>query len=177
MASPSDKRPVIRAGFWVVDLTGTGEVRLKQEYDYSSLEQLEGASELIGLFSAELWRSPEGFDAQLGGADLTMRWRACAESAGLATLRQGEGLISLSVLLSGQEADADAATLKSLQLHLVRELHDTGYEPAFDLVYLRERPLVASMNFRAPETAKGRGLFALADRCFAASYFRKLGLA
>ena len=167
----------MRAGFWVVDLTGTGEVRLKQEYDYSSLERLEGAAELIGAFSSELWRSPDGFDVDLGGGELNMRWRACADSAGLATLRQGEELISLSVLLSGQEAEADAATLKALQTHLVRELHDTGYEPAFDLVHLRERPLVATMNFAAPKTAKGRGLFALADRCFGASYFRKLGLA
>ena len=167
----------MRAGFWVVDLTGTGEVRLKQEYDYLSLEQLEGAAELIGQFSSNLWRSPDAFEVNLGGSDLRVRWRACADGAGLATLRQGDELISLSALLSGQEADADAATLKALQSHLVRELHDTGYEPAFDLVHLRERPLVASMNFAAPKTAKGRGLFALADRCFAASYFRKLGLA
>jgi hypothetical protein len=167
----------MRAGFWVIDLTGTGEVQLKQEYDYLSLEQLEGAAEMIGIFSSHLWRSPEGFDVELAGAELNMRWRACADGAGIATLRQGEELISLSALLSGQVADADAATLQALQSHLVRELHDTGYEPAFDLVHLRERPLVASMNFAAPKTAKGRGLFALADRCFAASYFRKLGLA
>jgi hypothetical protein len=167
----------MRAGFWVVDLTGTGEVRLKQEYDYRSLMQLDGAADLIGLFSSQLWRSPDGFDVGLGGGKLNLRWRACAETAGLATLREGGELISLSVLVSGQVADADDATLKSLQSHLVRELHDTGYEPAFDLVDLRERPLVASMNFRAPTTVKGRGLFALADRCFAASYFRKLGLA
>lgn len=167
----------MRAGFWVADLTGTGEVRLKQEYDYSSLEQLDGVSDLIGLFSSELWRTPQGFDVALGGGNLNMRWRACADTAGLATLREGDQLMSLSVLVSGQVADADDATLKSLQSHLVRELHDTGYEPAFDLVHLRERPLVASMNFSAPTTAKGRGLFALADRCFAASYFRKLGLA
>ena len=168
----------MRAGFWVADLTGTGEVRLKQEYDYSSLEQLAGTAELIGLFSSQLWRSPDGFDVALGGgSNLKMRWRACAETAGLATLREGDSLMSLSVLVSGQVADADDATLKSLQSHLVRELHDTGYEPAFDLIHLRERPLVASMNFSAPTSARGRGLFALADRCFAASYFRKLGLA
>ena len=167
----------MRQGFWVVDLTGTGEIQLKQEYDYSTLERLEGAALLIGTFSGELWRSPDAFDLQISGTDLNLRWRACAEHAGFVTLRQGDELISLSVLLAGRGDEADSSIIQPLQLHLVRELHDTGYEAAFDLLSLRERPLLASINVRAPQTAAGRGVFALADRCFAASYFRKLGIA
>src|SRR5687767_9992063 len=64
------------ASFWVVDLTGTGEVRLKQEYEYRLLEPLPGAIDLIGLFSMHLWRSPEEFLVSLpGGGKLNMRWR------------------------------------------------------------------------------------------------------
>jgi hypothetical protein len=163
--------------FWVVDLTGTGEVRLKQEYEYHLLEALPGAADLIAHFSTHLWRSPEEFQVSLPGGHLNMRWRACSETSGFATLRDGDQLVSLSVFLCGREADHGEATLKPLQLHLVRELHDTGYEPAFDLMHLRERPLLASINFRSPDAPMDQMLSALADRCFAASYFRKMGLA
>ena len=163
-------------GFWVVDLTGTGEVRLKQEYQYDILVQLEGAPELIGAYSSHLWRTPEAFELPVS-ASLNMRWRAMSATSGFATLRHAQDLASLSVLLCGRDSDIDAATLKPLQLHLVRELHDTGYEAAFDLMNLAERPLLASMNFRAPTSPADQRLFALADRCLAASYFRKMGLA
>jgi hypothetical protein len=164
--------------FWVVDLTGTGEVRLKQEYEYRLLEPLPGAMDLIGLFSMHLWRSPEEFLVSLpGGGTLNMRWRSVSETSGYATLRDREELVSLSVFLCGREPEDGAATLKPLQLHLVRELHDTGFEPAFDLMNIRERPLLASINFRSPEGVGDQLLSALADRCFAASYFRKQGLA
>ena len=165
-----------RKPFYVVDLTGTGEIRLKETYAYEALERLEGASELIGLFSSLHWRTPDEFDTPLPGGALNLRWRACSQSSGLATLRERDRLISLSILLSGREAEDDLATLKPLQLHLVRELHDTGYEPAFDLMSLTQRPLVASMHFAVPESPEDRRSFALSDRCFAASYFRKMGL-
>ena len=163
--------------FWVVDLTATGEVRLKQEYEYRLLEALPGAMDLITVFSMHVWRTPEEFQVTLPGGHLTMRWRACSGTSGFATLRDRDDLVSLSVFLSGKEADDGAATLKPLQLHLVRELHDTGYEPAFDLMHIRERPLLASINFRSPAALNDQLLSALADRCFAASYFRKMGLA
>lgn len=166
-----------RKDFYVVDLTGTGEMRLNERYEYEVLERIEGASELIGLCSSWLWRTPEEFETPLPGGALNLRWRSCSQSSGLMTLRERDRLISLSVLLSGRGADDDLATIKPLQLHIVRELHDTGYEPAFDLMGLTERPLLASMNFAAPEGPADQRLFALCDRCFAASYFRKLGLA
>jgi hypothetical protein len=166
-----------RKGFQVVDLTGTGEIRLRERYEYETLERIEGASELIGIFSSWLWRAPDAFELPVPGGALNLRWRACSESSGLATLRERERLLRLCVLLSGQGAEDDLATLKPLQLHLVRELHDTGYEPAFDLMSLTERPLLASMSFVAPVQEGDRRLFALCDRCFAASYFRKMGLA
>lgn len=163
--------------FHVVDLTGTGELRLREEYQYETLERIERAADLIGLFSTWLWRSPEAFEIPLPQSALNLRWRACSATSGLATLREADRLISLSLLLSGREAEDDIATLRPLQMHLVRELHDTGYEPAFDLMGLTDRPLLASMNFAVPHDPADRQAFALCDRCFAASYFRKLGLA
>ncbi|MGH7214792.1 MAG: hypothetical protein ACREIT_08510 [Tepidisphaeraceae bacterium] len=166
--------------FVVADLSVTGEVRLKADYRYDLLEQVEGATDLIAPITSVLWRSPEEFELSLPGASqrMRLRWRAVATGAGIATLRgHDDKLLSLSLLVSGQDPSADALTLEAFQSHLVRELHDTGFEPAFDLLQLTERPLVATINFEAPEAPGDRRLFALTDRCLAAAFFRKLGLA
>jgi hypothetical protein len=68
--------------------------------------------------------------------------------------------------------------LQAFQQHLLRELHDTGIEPAFGLLELKQRPLVATINFEQPiHTELDQLAAALADRCFAASYFRYQHLA
>ena len=164
-------------GFWIIDLTATGEVRLKQEYDYAVLEEIPGAIDLIALFSTHLWRDPDEFTASLPGGHLTLRWRSVSETSGIATLWYRKELASLSILLTGTESHGGADTLQPVQNHLLRELHDTGIEPAFDLMHIAERPLSATLNVRAPEERADQLVFALADRCFAASYFRKMGLA
>lgn len=163
----------------VADLNASGELQFKSEYLYSSLEQVPGAAELIGQISGALWRSPEEFQEQFDPQDspLGLRWRSLSESSGIATVRCGPDLISVSVLCSGLSDDADRVTLQTLQDHLLRELRDTGFEPAFALMELPERPLAATINFQSPSLPSGRRLAALADRCFAASYFRFLGLA
>ena len=165
------------AGFWIVDLTGAGEIRLKQEYEYSLLEEIPGAVELMTRFSTQLWRNPDEFVVPLPGGRLTMRWRACSDTSGIATLRDGDDPASLTVLLCGREDHAGADTLQPVQNHLVRELHGTPHEPAFDLMHIPDRPLSATLNLRAPRDPTDQLIFALADRCFAASYFRKMGLA
>ena len=65
----------------------------------------------------------------------------------------------------------------AFQRHLLLGLHDTGYEPAFALMDLSERPLVATINFAVPHPPADRIVLALADRCFGAAYFRYHGLA
>jgi hypothetical protein len=95
-------------------------------------------------------------------------WRPCGAA---------KELISVSVLCSGISEEADRVTLQTLQDHILRELRDTGFEPAFALMELAERPLAATINFQSPPQQADRRLAALADRCFAASYFRFLGLA
>ena len=47
----------------------SGELELKAEYQYESLEQIPGAAELIGEFSGALWRSPNELTS-------CCRWRA-----------------------------------------------------------------------------------------------------
>ena len=165
--------------FCVADLSARGELQLKAQYRYADLEQIPGASELIGYFSGQLWRSPAEFEGALPIDDttLTFRWRSASPTSGIATLRTNGRLAAVSLLASGVSESTDHLTLETFQLHLLRELHDTGFEPAFALVELSERPLSATFNFQSPEGQVDRVVAALADRCFAASYFRYQGLA
>jgi hypothetical protein len=160
--------------FLVADLNASGELQLKSEYQYGALEQVPGAAELIGHFSGALWREPEEFEEGLEaeGSHLRLRWRSLSQSSGIATLRSGGSLVSVSLLCSGISEEADQVTLNALQAHLLRELRDTGFEPAFGLMQLSERPLSVTVNFQSPAEPLDRQLAALADRCFAASYFR-----
>jgi hypothetical protein len=64
-----------------------------------------------------------------------------------------------------------------VQNRLVDELRDTGFEPGFDLIGLKERPLLASFDCAPHVAPPQRVVLALADRCFAAAYFRRLALA
>ena len=133
---------------------------------------------MIGRFSGAIWRSPDEFEEPLGaGSSLRLRWWSSSDSSGIATLRSNDQLISLTLVCSGISEDQDRITLQAFQMHLLRELHDTGFEPAFALMHLEERPLAATINFQTPADVVDQHRAALADRCFAASYFRKLGLA
>jgi len=165
--------------FVVADLNVRGELQLQAEYQVDQLQQIPGAVELIADFTSNVWRSPEEFELRLPQAQtkLDFRWRASAPTAGVATLRSDGELASLSLLACGLDEDADRITLEAFQRHLLREWRDTGFEPAFGLMDLKQRPLVATINFRSPDNPKDQLLTALADRCFAAAYFRYKGLA
>ena len=164
--------------FMVADLNASGDLQLKGEYQYATLEQVPGAAGLIGQLSGALWARPDEFHEPFDAVDtcLSLRWRSVSSGSGIATVRSGDDLVSVSVLCSGISEDADRVTLQTLQVHLLRELRDTGYEPAFGLMELSERPLAATINFKSPSEPADQRLAALADRCFAASYFRFLGL-
>jgi hypothetical protein len=154
-------------------------LELLAEYRYAHLEQVPGAAELIGHFSGSLWRSPEEFEGPLPveGSHLGFRWRSSSETAGVATLRDGADLISLSLLACGVDPERDTITLKAFQRHLLEELRDTGFEPAFALMDLKVRPLSATINFQSPTARVDQVVAALADRSFAAAYFRYHALA
>ena len=160
--------------FFVADFNSRGELRSKSPYTYEDLQYIAGADELITHFSASLWRSPDEFETPVpdGRDALTLRWRASAPTAGIATLRCHGELSSLSLLATGLNVDADRLTLEAFQRHQLRELHDSGIEPAFHLMDLTDRPLVATINFFDPADPALHPTAALLDRCFAASYFR-----
>jgi hypothetical protein len=165
--------------FYIADVNATGELRALAEYRYEQLEQIPGASDLIGTLSGAVWRSPAEFEVRLHDErpHLLFRWRSSAATAGVATIWDRQTLASVSLASSGLDDDADRITLDAYQRHLLHELRDTGYEPAFSLVHLRERPLLATIGFAAPADPVDRILVALADRCFAAAFFRYLSLA
>jgi hypothetical protein len=168
--------------FHVADLSRTGDLVALETYGYAELEQVPGASELIVHFATNLYRSPEEFQVDLprelpSHRQWTYRWRASAPTAGIATLRHQAQLASLGLLASGLNSEADQITLGTFQQHLVQELRDTGFEPAFDLMQIAKRPLVVSIPFLEPAEAAEQMIVALADRCFAAAYFRYMNLA
>src|SRR4051794_24456676 len=134
-----------RGSFVMADLDARGDLQLRADYRYDALTQIPVAPELIGDLSGLLWRSPEEFEQPnlAGIPGLTFRWRASSPSAGIATVRFEDRLVSLSLLVCGQSLDQDALTLQAFQTHLLRELHDTGIEPSFDLLSLHDRPLAA----------------------------------
>src|SRR5208282_2688051 len=158
-------------GFTAVDSSPQCEVRLTAHYEYPLLEKIPGAGELITHLATHIWRSPEEFETPLHqGCQLFLRWRASSKTAGIATVRNARRALSLSLIASGLDADADHITLDAFQRHVVRELHDTGYEPSFDLIELKQRPLLATIGLFVPTEESDRWAFALADRCFAAAY-------
>ncbi|HET6251959.1 MAG TPA: hypothetical protein VFE47_30015 [Tepidisphaeraceae bacterium] len=160
--------------FFVADLNSRGELRDKAEYTYHALETIPGADDLIAHCSGNLWRAPDEFETMIPASrsGLMLRWCASCPTAGIATLRFKSDLLSLSLLASGLDPDADRITLLAFQQHQLRELRDTGVEPAFHLMDIPERPLVATINFQDPDDPALRAAAALVDRCFAASYFR-----
>ncbi len=168
-----------RRVFFVADLNTTGELRQVAEYDYPTLERIPGASELIGSCSGSIWKSPDEAQFVLSDQHGTwLRWRATAAGTGIATIRRAAGdLVSLSLLASGLSLEAENTTFTVFQQHLVRELRQTPFEPAFDLLQLKQRPLLATMTFTSGAGQAEQMIEALADRAFAAAYFRYLQLA
>src|SRR5690349_11489846 len=95
--------------FLVADLNAKGELQLQEMYSYALLERIPGASELIARLSGALWREPSMFEIPLTDAParIMLRWAATADSAGIATIRQDQALMSLSLLACGMDSDAD----------------------------------------------------------------------
>ena len=164
--------------FHVADLRTTGEIRALEEYDYQTLEKVPGCTGLIARLSGQLYQSPTGFEIALAEGDeaVTLRWNATSPSSGIVTTKGTNNLLSLSILAAGISGDADRITLQAVQSRITRELHDSGIEPGFGFLNLPMRPLVATLTLRDPRTATNQLMVALADRCFAASYFRYLNL-
>jgi hypothetical protein len=167
--------------FHVADLSPQGDVLLEADYGYEQLERLPFAWDAIVRCATSLWRSPDEFELSFSagegpGGILPLRWRNCATGAGILTIRSNGGIASLSLLASGIDPDGDRITLGAFQSHLVHALHDTGTEPAFSLMTLSHRPLLATVLLLPPQTDSARLAAAVLDRCFAAAFFRYHGL-
>src|SRR5688572_13474843 len=97
--------------FSVADFDASGSLLLQEQYSYALLERIPGTVAIIAQLSGALYRSPDEFEVRLDGSKLNLRWAATSESSGIATMRLGDELSSLSLLLTGQNVDADALTL------------------------------------------------------------------
>src|SRR5580658_4252856 len=159
--------------FFVADLNPLGELREITEYDTSSLERISCAAALIRLCSKELAKNSDTFETPITPNGKTaLRWRATGQGTGVLTVRSADGeLVSVSVLAATEQTDA--ATFMVLQQHLVRQLRQTRFEPAFDLMQIKQRPVLATITFTCPDEPDERMARALADRAFAAAYFRQ----
>jgi hypothetical protein len=164
--------------FTIADLNARGDLQLKAEYRYADLEQVPGRRSSSGSSpgssgsrpTSSRRRSRSTDDALVPLAVVVPEFRHRDPARGR---RAGGG----ELLASGVNENTDTVTLETFQRHLLRELHDTGFEPAFALVQLTERPLSATFNFKSPDAHVDRLVAALADRCFAAAFFRFQGLA
>jgi hypothetical protein len=163
----------------VADLRPQGDVFLEADYCYEDLDRLPFAWDAIVRCSTAIWRTPDEFELIVpldDGDALHLRWRNCAQGAGILTIRHADQIASLSLLASGIDAEGDNLTLAAFQTHLVQALHDTGSEPSFSLMSLSQRPLLATVLLLPPQSAAGRLGAAIVDRCFAAAFFRYQGL-
>src|SRR4051812_38913815 len=160
--------------FYVADLTVQGEVRAVAAYGYDQLEQIPGEAELIVHLATHLYREPAGFETTLphGRTHMAFRFVATADTAGICTIRSRKELASVALLATGVNPEADHITFDAFQKHLLRELHGTPFEAGFGLMEVQQRPLVAAMTFIEPDDKVDQLVLALADRCFAAAYFR-----
>ena len=160
--------------FHVADLNALGELRQLTEYDSASLEAIPLASELISRCWQELSQNSDTFESPMcDDGKTSIRWRTTGKGAGILTVRNQAGdPVSISVLSSIYQRDE--TTFAVLQQHLVRQLHQTRFEPAFDLMQIKERPLVATITLSCPDEPGQQMIRALADRAFAAAYFRHI---
>lgn len=163
--------------FSVIDLTPTCDIRAAEWYRYDLLERIPGAMDLIPALAASIWRDPGGFEMHLGqGRGLGLRWVPTADSSGVLTVNESAKCLSISVLCGGVDASADTETLHAFQGHILRQLHGTEFEGSCEVLQVKDRPLLATLALFVPEESANGPLFALADRCFGAAYFRQLGL-
>jgi hypothetical protein len=174
-----NKESIQQGSFFVADLNAKGELHQLTEYDYATLEMIPDSTDLISRCAAAIAKNSHETQADLrDSGDPTIRWRATAPGTGIATVRRAGGeIVSLSLLAAGLAPESEKVTFETFQQHLARELRETPYEPAFDLLQLDRRPLLASFTFAGKSTSDSQMIEALADRAFAAAYFRSLGLA
>lgn len=160
------------AQFLVADFTAAGELICSERYTYAALEAVPGGAKMLGFFAGCLWRQTAAFDEPIPDSGLRVRWRQTGSMSGIATIRDADNnVLQLSLILGGDAEDATQVAI--VQQHLVTTLHDSGFEPAFDLTLQTDRPLLVSLALCAPGDPLEKWLFALADRCLAAAFLRK----
>jgi hypothetical protein len=126
----------------------------------------------------DLRQSPAGFETKLhdprGGRPMLIRWRPHSQTAGTAEFWMNGTLAARSLLLCGVEKSAEWRALRQFNREAPRRWRTADDDPraAPRLLQLHERPLYASIIFLDKNDATRRVVLLIAQRAFAAAYFR-----
>jgi len=109
----------------VADLNARGELHAREVYGYDDLVQLPGANDLIGAFSASIWKSPESFeiDPLVLAYSRTRRFTYLADCAPQARVTIGDARLELARVppASFDVLAIDAFTSDAIPLHLLTQ--------------------------------------------------------
>ena len=143
-----------RGPFIVADLNVRGELQLKASYEYEQLEQVPGAADLIAHPSSE----KSGKALRNGGSPdcgLAKPTCICAGDppppppAWRRLQRRRPGFAEAGRLRDRRRGGSDHPGRRSSGIFCA-SCATPAMKPAFGLMDLKERPLVATINFRSP---------------------------
>jgi hypothetical protein len=148
----------------------TGSVSSQRIHDTASLPPA-----VVEVFRDLLKWHGDDFRERLpvpGLEHVELKWTREGSGA-LATFWSRNVPVTTSALAPGLDADDALAVLESVQ-QLVLQFHgDSPEEPAFDLLAVAERPLLATLPIPVPALALSpdMGVIADAETCLAAAFF------
>jgi hypothetical protein len=103
-----------------------------------------------------------------GLAHLELQWTSYGTAA-MATF-WARAPVTTSALAAGLDAGEDRDVLQALQSLILHFHGDSPLEPAFDVLAIPDRPLLATVPIPAPPTPD-MGIIADAETCLAAAFF------
>ncbi len=151
-------------------VSALGHLASYRERDTSRLSRaaVEGAGVMLD-------KHPGSFQARLavkGFQDLSLMWKSDDYSCALASLVDGEEVLSAAVVLSGLRPEADAKVLAAAQ-QMIDEFCRVAGAPASDgLRQAVKRPMLASVRWSTVER-KGMPEILELELCLAAAFLER----
>jgi hypothetical protein len=157
------------------DITIQLDGRQRSQRQHESTALVRGAVE---VFRYMLETGTANFRRPMAHKDFTriqLQWTQETWSAAVATFWVGQIPLTTSALASGRDAAADQEVLRAAQGLVLKFFGDSPVEPAFDLLRIEERPVIASVVLPVPLSLhEDLGLVADMETCLAAAFFESL---